>query len=117
MLEKILYPSRGVSGYQFGEASPRDAEDRIVGAESYALANVEFEQGLTRTISLVFFFDALGNGERISNYPFNEGLYSIGGGLRWKTLIGPARLEYGYNLNRREEDPSGTLHFSLGFPF
>ncbi|MGN6385992.1 MAG: BamA/TamA family outer membrane protein, partial [Verrucomicrobiota bacterium] len=39
------------------------------------------------------------------------------GGLRWKTLIGPARLEYGYNLHRREEDPMGTLHFSIGFPF
>ncbi|HVR36150.1 MAG TPA: BamA/TamA family outer membrane protein, partial [Methylomirabilota bacterium] len=40
-----------------------------------------------------------------------------GGGVRWKTIIGPARLEYGHNLNPRRHDPSGTLHFSIGFPF
>jgi outer membrane protein insertion porin family len=27
------------------------------------------------------------------------------------------RLEYGYNLNPRPGDPTGTLLFSLGFPF
>jgi len=32
-------------------------------------------------------------------------------------LIGPVRLEYGYNLNPRRFDPLGTLQFSLGFPF
>ncbi|HZL43220.1 MAG TPA: BamA/TamA family outer membrane protein [Verrucomicrobiae bacterium] len=41
----------------------------------------------------------------------------MGGGLRWRTIVGPVRLEYGYNLSRRPGDPSGTLHFSLGFPF
>jgi outer membrane protein insertion porin family len=31
--------------------------------------------------------------------------------------VGPVRLEYGHNLNAREGDPNGTLHFSVGFPF
>ena len=48
---------------------------------------------------------------------FDEGLYSVGGGIRWRSLIGPIRLEYGYNLHRREFDPVGTLHLSIGFPF
>jgi len=38
-------------------------------------------------------------------------------GLRYQTLIGPVRLEYGRNLNPRIDDPAGTLHFSVGFPF
>ena len=33
------------------------------------------------------------------------------------SIIGPVRLEYGHNLNPREQDPSGTLHLSVGFPF
>jgi outer membrane translocation and assembly module TamA len=41
----------------------------------------------------------------------------VGGGLRWRTIIGPVRLEYGYNLNPRPKDPTGTLQVSLGFPF
>jgi outer membrane protein insertion porin family len=81
------------------------------------LGNIEFEQGITRNFSFVAFFDALGNARSIKEYPFDESLFSVGGGFRWKTLIGPARLEYGYNLKRREDDPIGTLHFSIGFPF
>jgi outer membrane protein insertion porin family len=106
-----------IRGFQFGEAAPRDANGQLVGAETYTLANVEFEQGLTRSWSLVFFVDAVGMARRLEDYPFNEGLYSVGGGVRWKTIIGPVRLEYGHNLNPRDEDPSGTVHISIGFPF
>jgi outer membrane translocation and assembly module TamA len=53
----------------------------------------------------------------IDNFPFDEVLWSAGLGLRWNTLIGPVRLEYGHNLTPREQDPSGTLHFSIGYPF
>ncbi|MEC7907603.1 MAG: hypothetical protein VYC82_10305 [Verrucomicrobiota bacterium] len=31
--------------------------------------------------------------------------------------MGPIRFEYGANLDRRPFDPSGTFHFSLGYPF
>ena len=106
-----------IRGYQEGEASPRDALGHIEGAESYALGTVEFEQSLTPQWSVVLFSDSLGTARSSNNYPFNTGLFSVGGGLRWKTIIGPVRLEYGYNLNPRPRDPSGTLQFSLGFPF
>jgi outer membrane translocation and assembly module TamA len=65
----------------------------------------------------VLFSDSIGFARHIDHYPFDTGLFSVGGGLRWRTLIGPIRLEYGYNLNPRPLDPSGTLQFSLGFPF
>jgi outer membrane protein assembly factor BamA len=38
-------------------------------------------------------------------------------GIRWQTIIGPIRVEYGHNLNPRSGDPSETVQFSLGFPF
>jgi outer membrane protein insertion porin family len=106
-----------IRGYQEGEASPRNAEGRIIGAETYTLGTVEFEQSLTRIWSLVLFSDSIGFARQAGNYPFDTGLFSVGGGLRWKTIIGPVRVEYGYNLNPRPGDPSGTLQFSLGFPF
>ena len=106
-----------IRGYQFGEAAPKDANGNLVGAETYTLANAEFEQGLTRSLSFVVFFDALGQAARIENYPFNEGLYSAGLGLRWKTIIGPVRLEYGCNINPRPGDTDGTLQVAIGFPF
>ena len=106
-----------VRGYQEGEAAPRNAQGKIVGAETYLLGNVEFEQGITPKWSVVAFVDLVAFAEHISNYPGDQVLFSVGGGLRWRTIVGPVRLEYGYNLNPRPKDPIGTLQFSLGFPF
>jgi outer membrane protein assembly complex protein YaeT len=106
-----------IRGYPEGEASPLDAEGNQVGAESFVLGNVEFEQALTKSFSLVVFVDGLGYAKEVKDYPASNGLVSAGGGIRWKTIVGPVRLEYGRNLNPRAGDPLGTLHFSLGFPF
>lgn len=106
-----------IRGYQYGEAAPRDEFNALVGAETYTLANIEFEQGITPQWSFVLFFDALGEATRIADWPVDESLFSAGVGIRWKSLIGPVRLEYGHNLNPRDEDPAGTVHLSIGFPF
>ncbi len=106
-----------IRGYTEGEASPRNAAGQFVGAETFTLASVELEQALTPKWSIVFFSDNLGMAQRIENYPWDTGLFSVGGGIRWRSLIGPLRLEYGHNLNPRPHDPSGTLQFSIGFPF
>lgn len=116
---KRFFPGgeNSIRGYQLGEASPRSDAGKIVGAESYLGVNFEFEQALTPNWSVVTFIDAMGIAQEIGQYPFDEILFSVGGGLRWNTILGPVRLEYGYNLNRRSDDPAGTLHFSVGFPF
>jgi outer membrane protein insertion porin family len=106
-----------IRGYGEGEASPRDARGNFIGCEAYTLGTIELEQALTPQWSVVLFSDSLGYATSANDYPFNVGLYSVGLGLRWKTIIGPIRLEYGYNLNPRHGDPTGTLQFSLGFPF
>jgi len=106
-----------VRGFQQGQASPRDASGEIVGAETYILGNIELEQMLTPSWSVVGFVDGVGVAADLDDYPANEGLVSVGGGIRYKTLIGPVRLEYGRVLNPRPEDPSWTLHLSIGFPF
>lgn len=106
-----------IRGYQDGEAAPRAEDDRFIGAKTYVQANLEFEQALSDNWSAIVFFDALGSAAQLQDYPFDEKLYSTGVGVRFHTLIGPVRLEYGHNLNPRPGDPSGTLHFSIGFPF
>lgn len=117
--DKRFFPGGGnsIRGFQEGEASPRNSFGQFVGAETYTLGTVELEQALTPKWSLVAFSDSLGFARRINHYPFDTGLFSVGGGLRWRTLIGPIRLEYGHNLNPRPGDPSGTIQFTLGFPF
>jgi outer membrane protein insertion porin family len=118
-VNKRFFPGgdNSIRGYRSGEAAPRDPTGKFIGAKSYILANVEFEQALTAKWSAVVFFDALGTAVRLADYPWAEQLNSAGLGVRYQTLIGPLRLEYGRNLNPRPADPGGTFLFSIGFPF
>lgn len=106
-----------IRGYQQGQAAPRGPDGRFLGAKSYMLFNLDLEQAVTPNWSAVVFLDALGTAATISRYPFDQELASAGVGVRYQTLIGPIRLEYGRNLNPRRQDPLGTLNFSIGYPF
>lgn len=118
-VNKRFFPGgdNSIRGYRVGEAAPRGPTGEFIGAKSYMLANIEVEQALTGKWSVVGFCDALGTAVRLADYPFSERLYSAGLGVRYQTLIGPLRAEYGRNLNPRVGDPAGTLLFSVGFPF
>jgi outer membrane translocation and assembly module TamA len=43
--------------------------------------------------------------------------YAVGLGLRYKLPIGPVRIDYGYNPDRRAGEDVGAFHFSFGFAF
>ena len=118
-VNRRFYPGgdSSIRGYQLGEAAPRGADGRFLGAKSATLLNVEVEQRIVGRWSAVVFVDSLAMAAQMSQYPFEEYLFSAGLGVRYNTIIGPLRLEYGHNLNPRPDDPRGTLHFSLGFPF
>ena len=116
----FLYPGGedSIRGYSLGEAAPRDpVTGAYLPAQAAMLLNVELEQALTSKLSVVVFSDTLGATPTLMRYPFDYWLYSVGAGLTCQTLIGPIRLEYGRNLNPRPHDPSGTVQFSVGFPF
>ena len=118
-VNKLFFPGgeSSIRGYMEGEASPRDASGRFVGARSVWLVNLELEQIITGRWTAVVFSDTSGASVQEDDWPGREVLSSAGLGLRYQSPIGPIRLEYGWNLNRRPLDPSGTLHFSIGFPF
>jgi len=118
-VNKRFYPGgeNSIRGYADGEAAPRGPVDTFLGAKSYTLLNIELEQAVTKNVSVVVFADTLGTAVQLSRYPVDESLYTAGLGVRYQTLIGPVRVEYGRNLNPRRLDPSGTLQLSLGFPF
>jgi outer membrane protein insertion porin family len=109
--------ANSVRGYVEGGASPLDPNGQQLGAETYTLVNVELEQLVTESWSVVAFIDTVGFAHDRADYPWDQVLCSVGAGINWRSLIGPVRLEYGYNLNRRPLDPVGTVHFSVGFPF
>jgi outer membrane translocation and assembly module TamA len=118
-VNKLFFPGgdNSIRGYREGEAAPRGTDGLFVGAKSYVLLNTEIEQALTPNWSAVAFVDALGSTAHLRDYPFGERLYTAGLGLRYQTLIGPIRVEYGHNLNPRTGDPRGTWQIAIGNPF
>ncbi|MEO0795512.1 MAG: BamA/TamA family outer membrane protein [Verrucomicrobiota bacterium] len=106
-----------VRGYRRDQAAPLNEFGQQIGAVSFMLLQGELEQRLNDTFSVVAFVDSVGNAAEIQDYPFNEVLVSVGAGIRIRTIVGPLRLEYGYNVKKRESDPDGNFQVGLGFPF
>jgi outer membrane protein assembly factor BamA len=118
-VNKRFYPGgeHSYRGVPNGEGVPINANGDYVGAKTFTLVNLEVEQALTERLNVVLFYDGLAASARLDDSPWDDMLHAVGAGLRYDLFIGPVRLEYGHNLNPRPVDPSGTWHFSLGFPF
>ena len=43
--------------------------------------------------------------------------YNMGFGFRYQTPLGPLRVDYGFKLDRQDDEPRGRLHVSLGHAF
>ena len=118
-VNKRFFPGgdNSIRGFRPGEAAPRGADGLFVGAKSYVLLNFELEQALTPNWSVVALVDALGIAAQLRDYPFAERLYTAGLGVRYQTLIGPIRVEYGRNLSCPSGVPGRTWQSSIGHPF
>lgn len=108
----------------FGERDlgPHD-HGHSIGGEFFSVFNVEYTFPVYGELLGAVFFDA-GNLLPNSTDPFERvtaGLddmrYGVGVGLRYKLPIGPVRLDYGYNPDRRADEDAGAFHFSFGFAF
>jgi len=94
-----------------------------IGGEFFTVFNVEYTFPLYGELLGAAFVDA-GNLLPSSQDPFSKvtaGLdnmrYAVGLGLRYKLPIGPVRLDYGFNPDRRAGEDVGAFHFSFGFAF
>jgi outer membrane protein insertion porin family len=108
----------------FGERDlgPHD-HGHSIGGEFFSVFNVEYTFPIYGELLGAVFFDA-GNLLPNSNDPFDHTTagfddmrYAIGVGLRYKLPIGPVRIDYGYNPDKRADEDMGAFSFSFGFAF
>ena len=104
------------------DLGPKD-HGHPIGGEFFSIFNVEYTFPIYGEILGAVFFDA-GNLLPNSTDPFEsvsagfeEMRYAVGVGLRYKLPIGPVRLDYGYNPDKRADEDVGAFHFSFGFAF
>ena len=103
----------------FGERTlgPHDPKGNPIGGEFYTIFNVEYTFPIYGELQGATFFDA-GNLLPTSEHPSLDDMrYALGLGLRYKLPIGPIRLDYGWNPDRREDEDFGAFHLSFGFAF
>jgi outer membrane protein insertion porin family len=103
----------------FGERTlgPHDRRGDPIGGEFFTVFNVEYTFPILGELQGAFFADA-GNLLPTSEEPgFDDMRYALGAGLRYKLPIGPIRLDYGWNPDKRADEDFGAFHFSFGFAF
>jgi outer membrane protein assembly complex protein YaeT len=126
----FLGGSNTVRGYGFQEVPPLDAAGNPIGGRTALNANLELRFPVYQDFFGAVFMDA----GLIDTEPFSLSVsdtwYSCGLGLRYDTIVGPLRLDFGYKLN----PPTGTdigdtdnpddmvgdrwrIHFSIGQAF
>ncbi len=104
-----------VRGFDFGEAGPEDSNGDVIGGTKEVILSAEWIFPLIKNMGLrgVIFYDA---GKAFDD---NESLsfdlrHSVGFGVRWKSPMGPLRVEWGFNLSPEDDEEDSVWDFSIG---
>lgn len=106
-----IYTIRGLG---FGEAGPRDSNGEVIGGKNQIVFNAEYIFPIVSEARLkgVIFFDTGKAYDSLKDS--GDFRYTSGAGFRWISPIGPLRLEYGYNLDKKPEETKGRWEFTFG---
>ena len=107
-----IHTIRGVS---YGEAGPKDINGEAIGGEREVIFNAEYIFPIVSEYKFkgLVFFDAGRAYDRGDGWGKNLKLTS-GIGMRWISPMGPIRVEWGFNLNRKEGESTSKLEFTFG---
>lgn len=104
-----------VRGLGYGDAGPKDPNGEAIGGEKELIFNAEYIFPIVAEYKFkgLVFFDAgraYGKGEALGS----DLRYTTGTGIRWISPIGPIRIEWGYNLDKKEGESSSKVEFTFG---
>ena len=106
-----------VRSFQFDGMAPRARDGVPLGGEAFVQANIELQWPVGRGFFLAAFTDVGNLASELSNMELGETRVAPGAGLRFYTPLGALRVDYGYNLLRKDGDPIGAWQFGVGVTF
>ena len=120
----FLGGASSVRGWGRFEVSPLSGFGFPIGGLSMLEGSTEIRKPLFGKLGGVAFFDFGSVSDRSLNVPTSL-VYAAGPGLRYLTPVGPARIDFGYQLNRipnlkvngKPETRAWRIHFSIGQAF
>jgi translocation and assembly module TamA len=96
-----------VRGYAYQSLGPLDADGRVIGGRFLGVGSAEVEVGLFGKFAAAVFYDAGNAFDGIDDGTVEQGL---GSGLRWRSPVGPIRLDIGWALHHDD----WQVHFTMG---
>ncbi len=87
------------------------------GGNALLLAGAELRLDATRFVALALFGDAGNVFPLVSDVAPSDLRYTLGLGLRYKSALGPLRVDWGYKLDRRPGEAASHLHITVGHAF
>ena len=108
--------ARSVRSFTEMELGPKDSHHFPIGGEDFTTYNLEYTFPLYGDLEGAVFADAGSIGQKLSD-GFGDLRYAIGAGLRYRLPIGPLRIDYGYNPDRKTDESIGAFHISFGVAF
>ncbi|AOV16595.1 hypothetical protein BJI67_05495 [Acidihalobacter aeolianus] len=102
--------ARSVRGFAYQSLGPTDAQGVVVGGRYLAVGSVEYDHHLYGNFYWAVFYDA---GNAFDNWPFIV-RRGAGVGLRWRSPLGPIRLDIGRALNPLPGAGLYTVQVSMG---
>ncbi len=103
--------STTMRGFPFQKLGPLAANDDPIGGNSLLLGSFELRFPIYRSFGGVAFLDYGNVYSKEFDFKLDEIKYAVGTGLRYNTLIGPLRVDFGYALN--PEPGIGRFQFFL----
>jgi outer membrane protein assembly complex protein YaeT len=112
---------RGFALDAVGAANTISSNGFPTGGNAVFIFNGELRVPIWRDLGAVAFVDGGNVFRRVTEIDFGEMRGSVGFGVRYKSPIGPIRVDLGFKLDRREIagqlEKRTALHFSLGQAF
>lgn len=105
-----------VRGYAQNTLGPK-INNEPTGGNAFLMGNLELRTYIGKNFFLVNFLDFGNVWGRVGDITLSNLKYTTGLGLRYKTPVGPVRIDYGYKLNREKGESHGEIHFSIGHAF
>jgi outer membrane protein assembly complex protein YaeT len=121
----FLGGATSIRGWGRFEVSPLSRFGLPIGGLSMLEGSTEIRKPLFGKVGAVAFFDFGGVSDKSLQLPTSDFVYAVGPGLRYLTPVGPARIDFGYQLNRipnllvngNPEARHWRVHFSIGQAF
>lgn len=108
--------ANSVRSFAERDLGPMDRGNPI-GGEFFSVFNIEYTFPVFGELQMAVFGDAGNLLSRAEDAGLDNLRYGVGLGLRYQLPIGPLRLDYGVNPDRRPGEAFGAFHFSFGFAF